>query len=76
MNIFFNPNEVFKGFFHLFGELLLAEINLLRTEPPDRSECVLSMGKIAGQHLCPEHEGFQIEGDSDVGDTLSLTMLC
>jgi len=48
-------NLVQKGFFHLFGELLMTEINSLRTEPPDRSECVLSMGRIAGQHLCPEH---------------------
>ena len=54
----------------------MAEINLLRTEPPDRSECVLSMGRIAGQNLCPEHEGFQIEGDSDVGDKFLLGMLC
>ena len=53
------PNLVEKGFFHLFGELYLDGINSLRTGPPDRSECVLSMGRIAGQHLCPEQENFQ-----------------
>ena len=45
----------------MFGELYLDGINSLRTGPPDRSECVLSMGRIAGQHLCPEQENFQIK---------------
>ena len=54
-------NLVEKGFFHLFGELYLDGINSLRTGPPDRSECVLSMGRIAGQHLCPEQGSFQIK---------------
>ena len=55
------PNLVEKGFFHLFGELYLDGINSLRSGPPDRSECVLSMGRIAGQYLCPEQESFQIK---------------
>ena len=58
------PNLVEKGFFHLFGELYLDGINSLRSGPPDRSECVLSMGRIAGQHLCPEQESFQIKLES------------
>ena len=48
-----------KGFFHLFGELFVTEINFVRNEAPDKTECVLSMGKEAGKSTCPEHESFQ-----------------
>ena len=48
-----------KGFFHLFGELFVTEINFVRNEAPDKTECVLSMGKQAGKSTCPEHESFQ-----------------
>ena len=47
-----------KGFFHLFGELLLPEINFVRNEAPDKTECVLALGEEAGKSLCPEHESF------------------
>ena len=47
-----------KGFFHLFGELFVTEINFVRNEAPDKTECVLSMGKVAGKSTCPEHESF------------------
>ena len=47
-----------KGFFHLFGELFVTEINFVRNEAPDKTECVLSMGKEAGKPMCPEHESF------------------
>ena len=50
-----------KGFFHLFGELLLPEINFVRNEAPDKTECVLSLGEEAGKSLCPEHESFPYE---------------
>ena len=47
-----------KGFFHIFGELFTSEINFVRNDPPDKSACVLSLGKDAGKSTCPEHESF------------------
>ena len=47
-------NMLEKGLFHLFGELFSAEVSSLQTEPPDRSECVLPLGRKADQFLCPE----------------------
>ena len=52
----------------------MAEINSLRTEPPDRSECVLPMGRIEGQELCPEYERFQIKCWCRIRPHLSLTL--
>ena len=48
-----------KGFFHVFGELFTSEINFVRNDAPDRSDCVLSLGKEAGKSICPEQESFQ-----------------
>ena len=48
-----------KGFFHIFGELYTSEINFVRNDAPDKTECVLSLGKEAGKSTCPEQENFQ-----------------
>ena len=48
-----------KGVFHIFGEFFTSEINYVRNDQPDTTSCVLSLGKKAGQPICPEHEGFQ-----------------
>ena len=48
-----------KGLFHIFGEFFTSEINFVRNDQPDITSCVLSLGKKAGQSICPEHESFQ-----------------
>ena len=50
-----------KGFFHIFGELYTSEINFVRNDAPDKTECVLSLGKEAGKSTCPEQENFKVD---------------
>ena len=48
-----------KGFYHIFGEFFTSEISFLRNDAPDKTECTLSLGEIAGKSTCPEQESFQ-----------------
>ena len=43
----------------MFGEFFTSEISFVRNDAPDKTECTLSLGEIAGKSTCPEQESFQ-----------------